>query len=50
MQIDVETLLGRKISGNLPTWLLNQWGFMFKGGLMFKMCEFFPVFRYGRQA
>lgn len=45
-----QTLLGRKLSGNLPTWPLNQWGFMLKGGLMFKMCEFFPTFRYGMQA
>lgn len=35
---------------NLPTWLLNHWGFMLNGGLKFKMWGFLLVFRYGRQA
>jgi hypothetical protein len=32
------------------TWPLNQTGFMFNGGLIFRICGFFPVFKYGRHA
>jgi len=32
------------------TWFWNQTGFMFNGGLMLRMCGFFPTFRYGRHS
>ena len=39
-----------RYASTLPTWFLNQTGFMFNGGLMFNMWAFLPFFKYGAQA
>lgn len=33
-----------------PTCPLNQWGAKLSGGLIFRMCGFFPTFRYGKHS